>query len=608
MTITARPALRILVAAMSVLMLAGVGILLGTPPVSATGGGPVNVPDAPDAPKGTAVFIGGVDLEWNEVPGAESYDVQLFRNGQWVDLPGDGVEIAFYGAGAIISQLNHEGSSYFFRVRANNARGASDWSDYYNMNPTYNHGSGRGARPSNVSVTGTPTIGGTAQVGEVLTASTSGIEDDNGLNRVKFRYQWIRVEGTADTEIEGANGAAYVPEISDNGKTIKVRVSFTDRDGYEESPPTSEATDPVAPPVNTPATGTPVISGTAWVGETLTASVADIQDRNGLEGVAFNYQWIRVEGTTDTEIESANGVTYALQASDEDWTFKVRVDFEDRHGFQESVTSVETEEVGPPDYHGDTLESASDLPLDTLVDGVVNGADDVDFFRIELSDSASISTRTYGLDHRRSVRFKRTTLDSAGNEVTSGDLLETGGVLSAGTYYLKLERYSAYAKSGTERYKIIVKVVPDQGETIETASPLELSDPTTAWSLDNEHRKYGYFHSADDVDFFKVEWPTDGEALVRVSGSIVTHKLHKNLFTISSGLAPRRQARPFAGWYRAFFRSSSRVGGTFPARRKDRSTTHRFGSTTKVCISLRFTTSTDAPSRLCTPAAKGSPV
>ena len=57
-------------------------------------------------PTGAAVFIGGVDLEWNDVPEADSYDVQLYRNGQWIDLPGNGVEIAFYGAGAIISGLD----------------------------------------------------------------------------------------------------------------------------------------------------------------------------------------------------------------------------------------------------------------------------------------------------------------------------------------------------------------------------------------------------------------------------------------------------------------------------------------------------------------------
>ena len=60
---------------------------------------PGSAPDAPDPAIGTAVFVGGVDLEWNDVAGADSYDVQLFQNGQWIDLPGGGVEIGFYGGG-----------------------------------------------------------------------------------------------------------------------------------------------------------------------------------------------------------------------------------------------------------------------------------------------------------------------------------------------------------------------------------------------------------------------------------------------------------------------------------------------------------------------------
>ena len=45
----------------------------------------------------------------------------------------------------------------------------------------------------------------------------------------------------------------------------------------------------------------------------------------------------------------------------------------------------------------------------------------------------------------------------------------------------------------------------------------------------------------------------------------------------------------------------------FSSQAKDRSTTHRFGSTTKVCSSLRFTTSTVAPNRLCNRNGKGLP-
>ena len=207
-------------------------LVAGASAVSAQGA----VPDAPDRPVGTAVFIGGVDLEWNEVPGADSYDVQMYRNGQWTDLPGDGIEIAFYGAGAIISELDPDGSSYWFRVRARSVHGFSEWSDFNFMASTNESKSGRQARPENVPASGEPVINGTAQVGESLTADTSDMEDGNGLDRVKFRFQWVSHDGSADTDIANATDSTYtLVAASDAGKTIKVRVAFTDRGGYSES-------------------------------------------------------------------------------------------------------------------------------------------------------------------------------------------------------------------------------------------------------------------------------------------------------------------------------------------------------------------------------------
>ena len=154
-------------------------LVAGASAVSAQG----TVPEAPDLPIGTAVFVGGVDLEWNDVAGADSYDVQLYRNGQWIDLPGDGVEIAFYGAGAIISGLDPN-STLWFQVRAKNAHGSSDWSNFSSMSSTSQFKLGRRTRPANVPTGGAPVINGTAQVGESLSADTTGIEDENGLDRV----------------------------------------------------------------------------------------------------------------------------------------------------------------------------------------------------------------------------------------------------------------------------------------------------------------------------------------------------------------------------------------------------------------------------------------
>ena len=94
---------------------------------------------------------------------------------------------------------------------------------------------------SNTAATGAPAIGGTPQVGEELTASTSGISDADGLDDASFAYQWMR----AGADIQGATGSTYTPVAADAGETLGVRVGFTDDAGHGESL-TSAATDAVA--------------------------------------------------------------------------------------------------------------------------------------------------------------------------------------------------------------------------------------------------------------------------------------------------------------------------------------------------------------------------
>ena len=84
---------------------------------------------------------------------------------------------------------------------------------------------------TNNLATGAPTISGTAQVGQTLTASISGIADTDGLDNVSYSYQWL----ADDTDIDGATSSTYTVQSSDNGKAIKVRVTFTDDKGNNES-------------------------------------------------------------------------------------------------------------------------------------------------------------------------------------------------------------------------------------------------------------------------------------------------------------------------------------------------------------------------------------
>ena len=102
---------------------------------------------------------------------------------------------------------------------------------------------------ANTAATGTPAVTGTAQVGETLTADTSGIADENGLDNASFSYQWLRNDGTSDAVISGATGSSYTVHNDDGGRSLRVRVSFTDDDGFEESLTSGAAAVPVPTPL-----------------------------------------------------------------------------------------------------------------------------------------------------------------------------------------------------------------------------------------------------------------------------------------------------------------------------------------------------------------------
>ena len=119
----------------------------------------------------------------------------------------------------------------------------------------------------NHPATGAPTITGTAQVDQTLTAVTTGIMDDaDGLTSPTYTYQWIRVNGT-EADIADATASTYRPVDADLGKAIKVRVTFQDDDGNTETL-TSAATQAVVAAAAT----TPVDTTAPTVTITSTAS------------------------------------------------------------------------------------------------------------------------------------------------------------------------------------------------------------------------------------------------------------------------------------------------------------------------------------------------
>ena len=370
---------------------------------------------------------------------------------------------------------------------------------------------------ANTSATGAPTISGTVRVGETLTAATTGITDSDGLTNATFTYQWL----ADDTEISGATSSAYTLVAADQGKAIKVSVSFNDDRGNAETL-TSPATSAVAaqqltatvhnPPdshdgsaaftfelrfseelpisyatlrdhafsviggevvnarrlerganvrwgisvrpsgnadvtvslpattdcdnqgaictgdgrklasalevtvsvQNFAATGAPAITGTARVGETLTASATGISDSNGLATAVFGYQWL----AADAEISGATGSSYTLAATDEGKAIKVRVSFTDDRGNAETLASTATSAVAASQSVGNLNEEEEPTPLTATVHNPPDSHDGSAAFTFELrfSEELPISYATLR-DHAFSV---------IGGEVVNARRLERG--------------------------------------------------------------------------------------------------------------------------------------------------------------------------------------
>ncbi len=175
--------------------------------------------------------------------------------------------------------------------------------------------------PPNSPATGQPTISGTAQVGSTLTADTSGIVDEDGLDNVTFSYQWM----ADDANIQGATGSTYTLADRDKGKTIKVRVSFTDDANHEESLP-SAATDAVAvlpgKPQDLEGKATAQEIELTWKAPTGPAVVEYVVYRGILQNGSMNGQALSKYATIDA---AGKAMTYTDDNVEEGVEYRYRV-------------------------------------------------------------------------------------------------------------------------------------------------------------------------------------------------------------------------------------------------------------------------------------------
>ena len=264
-------------------------------------------------------------------------------------------------------------------------------------------------QPENSPATSAPTIGGSAQVGETLTADTSGIADADGLDDVSFSYQWV----AGGSDISGATGSTYTLTAGEHGQTVQVRVTFTDDAGHEETT-TSAATAAVA--ATFPGTPRSLQVQTGGTGE-LAVTWQEPESNGGSDVTGYRVQWKLATGSWNTEADvssaTATGTSYTIGSLSLDTEYAVRVIATNSAGdgppsaertetarartSEQQGSTSNTPATGAPTISG-TVEVGETLTADTSSiadeDGLDNAAFSYQWLRGDGASDANISGAT----------------------------------------------------------------------------------------------------------------------------------------------------------------------------------------------------------------------
>jgi len=176
------------------------------------------------------------------------------------------------------------------------------------------------------SLTGTVTVTGTPRVGDTLMATTTlagvTLQWERGTAQ---GWEPIRIGGTG-TSLPLAAGPLYVVQNADVGRTLRVRVTRMNYFSYVASTPTA-----IVP------TPTVTISGTARVGQTLTANITNW----GGTGT-FSSWWESSAGGVWRTISGATGSSYVVQAADVGHHIRVVVSLPGFTNFTSTQTAIVT--------------------------------------------------------------------------------------------------------------------------------------------------------------------------------------------------------------------------------------------------------------------------
>jgi hypothetical protein len=172
------------------------------------------------------------------------------------------------------------------------------------------------APPANVAL---PIVAGASQDGQSLTATPGTWANSFGGTAL----QWQRCDATGGNcaDVAGAAGSSYAVAAGDVGMTLRVGEKATNR--YGSTAAYSQTTQPVSVAGTPTNTSAPTVSGTAAVGQTLSAAPGSWSDNP----VGFAYRWQRCtsQGAVCADIVGAISSTYVVSSADSGATLRVVV-------------------------------------------------------------------------------------------------------------------------------------------------------------------------------------------------------------------------------------------------------------------------------------------
>ncbi len=140
-------------------------------------------------------------------------------------------------------------------------------------------------------------ISGSLLAGQIISVIRTTVDTD-GISGGPSRFQWQTLDNGSSWQNIGTNQISILLSKNEEGKQIRVIVSYTDAEGFA-SAATSAAVS--IPNVDDPATGTLSITGTPQEGGTLSASLSNLSDPDGAI-TATTFQWQELIGSTWTNL------------------------------------------------------------------------------------------------------------------------------------------------------------------------------------------------------------------------------------------------------------------------------------------------------------------